>query len=454
MADSTINFSLQGEDAGLLTMLDQVNQRVGNLESRARGASGAMGEQASMGSQLMSTLGGIAAGYLSLETAIRAYAVGVDFANQKETEGLASLEKAFDARARIAQVAQSPEQKQQLVEDANHLRLKFGLDSEVAGRMVANLASAGLQSSEADAFALLPQGDELMRAAALAKNAFGADRVGSLREIANEAQAISSQAMPFSEELLANIAKAAPMARMAGATDEQALAVMGAIGSARKDSRQASTETSAVFSELQKAGIDVGKVGLLPALQQLRAGGTVKETRALAGLETALTSADQVSALERSALAASRATGLGDLTDVYTQKLLSGDDKLIVAKRIEEQRNLIAAEDRARTGGIQEDLAIKRIESASMALGESDFTTGLRVKAAEFAEGKLGLGEEGIRGASNIAAVLAEILTLTPAASNEEFNRTVDRFGQAVDKLLPQSQPEQRMMARNGGVVE
>jgi len=426
-----IHFNLTAEDARAVSAMTKVIDKMREAEGAAK-RTGNSGEMSFSG--IVAKAGSVVSAYVSIQAAIDAYTAGIRLANQMEDEGIASLEASIEARQRLAQVAKSPEQVADLQKFTEQVRVQYGLAADQATRMVADLTSAGAKVEEIGTFALLPQGPELLRSTALASKAFGGDQVGSLRQLVNESLAIASDSMPFSEELLANVAKAAPFARMAGATDEQTMALMGVIGSARKDSRVASTEVAAIFKEMEDehVSMDKGLPAALAKMQKLVKSGKIKESRAIAGIDTAMANLPMLQSLIGAAEAASAGTGEGDLASQYAQKFLQGADLQLLKKRSAEQRVELLKEKEAMEGGIEEETVKKQIVSASREFDEPWRTTAWRETAAGWAE-QWGGGKEEMLQAADVAGVVANLVNNLPAVrlfSGKESQRKASEEGE------------------------
>lgn len=250
-------------DKGKLSM-DQyqtaVNKVNDEYEQASRGFLEAFGEKS------LSTLGSWAIGLTSIGSIVSGLTRMVtDF--RQETEEIANvLNDRFFSRGQLMQVSVDTRDFQNLLDMSDRL-LSAGAaaDAQTADRLVFALRSTG-QEQFADMFSRLAQSglvenlEGLINATDSLKDAFGTAETGTPEQLASKALAVGAFSQRDLQTIAAAAAAAGASAAKIGLSDEETLAVVGALADPLKTAETAATRLRALSTAAQRQGVKGGSL--------------------------------------------------------------------------------------------------------------------------------------------------------------------------------------------------
>jgi len=230
------------------------------------------------GSQALSQIRSMAAGYLSVGAAI-ALATRAMMEMDAERQRIADKQRESEmGMASLAQLATTPDEMRSLVAAAKQTYAEGGAMSlDEAGRVVFSIKSAGGMEfrelfSQLKATGLVEQPDVMARAAATMIASMGQQETGNMRDLVSKAFGASEFSPSSAEELLEAAASSGGSAKAIGFRDEEVLAATALVATARGGAEEGGTYLAQMMRTLDEKQEFRGK-SLRESIQMIQAKG-------------------------------------------------------------------------------------------------------------------------------------------------------------------------------------
>lgn len=273
---------LEGDEAKaveafrLLTVAQQKSELASmKLEQQSKRTSTAAGGVKDALAGIGQHLGGL----LSITTAMASLKRVIDEMKIERLQGLALGQGSYKAYAPFAQLAQTPGAMERMISDARLSRAETGMSAEDAANLQFQLESLGLGAERKRFAGLYPGADpaSLAMGAQTMIEAMGAREVGTPIAAASKILAASQASKTTAAEFAPAASEAAKLFSLVKATDEELLSALSVISKSLKSANVAGTELKAIASTIYEKGF--GGTGLWGGMTQL--------TQATAGMAPA-----------------------------------------------------------------------------------------------------------------------------------------------------------------------
>lgn len=457
---ATVKFTLEAEEAKAVQAFLRVVDAQSKTEHGFKRTTKAAQDQESLFAGLGGKIATLAAGYVSVQSAIDAATAALRFYNAEQDKGLNRARASEISLGSLSQLAGGDTAKmRQMVESAKATSQGAGIDLDRAAQLQFQLESFGIADQRelfANLYGTVADPGQLASAAVTARTAFGEKEAGSIRAILNKGLAASSLSKTTLEEMLSGISVAAPSMAQIGASDEQSLAAFAILSKARKAPEMAASEMQNLAQTMMRQGIS-GQ-GLFGGMDEI-AKATAKmmdeervkyfgSIEAMRGYATLRQEMPAIMSAYRD-ISAAGVAGQGNDAVAAAIRVRREVPELAATERLRqgEQRTEQARMDTLAVGRAGQMSMLEAIQEASLRRGEGSFRRWARGAAAETAQ-FLGASPETMLRAAAEMGVTDPNPTPTGLGAREvaEFSAQVKRLTGAVQKTGP--------MARNNGFVE
>lgn len=465
---ATVKFNLEADEAKAVQAFLRVVDAQNKAEKQFKKTTNAGKKQDQGLNKMIATAGKMAAGYLTVRTAINAVSGALDRMNAANDRAADSLKTTKFDTGKLFQIYDTPELQGRARAAMHATRLQTGMAREQAANLQFQLGSNQFDFQGANAreffagfYGTSRDPVKLIRGSKKLLTGFGKKEVGDYRRAVNKLLVASETSDIGVDEMGTAAAKISLSAGSIGATDEESLAILSQLALAFDSSDTAATSIRALATGIDKAGL--GGKGFAAAIQKIESNpelrkkisanvrakdalnAYIKERGAIGDLEKQLIAEDQLP-VGKGAGARVKLGMFGGLSE------LSREAIAVRRNAISEQRLLIDQEDRRGIGELNLQSRVNEIASASERNRDNFIVQGARVATAEFVKSKFEAADEkDIQLASEIAGTIAENSPLVLLINAIQGLAEDIKENSSVTKENTQGGNKS---ARNGGMVE